>query len=126
VGSEQHDESDLNSGEHIVRGVWTLKPNAEHTVEFGIEGVYNYREVERVSEIGFIGGPFISLAVPVASTKVEEERVAASITDVWRMNPQLTLETGFNYEASTISQTISQPPAPDVERDFTYPKPRAV
>jgi hypothetical protein len=126
VGSEQHDDSDLNSGEHVVRGVWTLKPNAEHTVEFGIEGVYNYREVERVSEIGFIGGPFIPLAVPVASTKVEEERVAASITDVWRMNQQLTLEAGFNYEASTISQTISQPPSPDTERDFTYPKPRAV
>ena len=64
--------------------------------------------------------------MPVASTKVEEERVEASITDVWRISQQLTLESGFNYEASTISQTVSQPPSPDIERDFTYSKPRAV
>ncbi len=126
VGSEQHDVSDNQAGEHVARGVWTLKPNTQHTIEFGLEGAYNYREVDRTSEIGFIGGPSIPLAVPVASTKVEEERVEASITDVWRMNQQLTLETGFNYESSTISQTISQPPSPDVERDFTYSKPRAV
>ena len=68
----------------------------------------------------------LSVNPPVASTEVEEERAEASIVDVWRINPQLTLESGFNYEASTIRQTITQPAQPDIERDFTYPKPRIV
>lgn len=120
------DNSDNRAGEHVVRGVWTLKPNTQHTVELGLEGAYNYRRADRQSLLGPIGGPFTPITVPVASTKVEEERVEASITDVWRINPQLTLESGFNYEASTIRQTITQPAQPDVERDFTYPKPRFV
>jgi hypothetical protein len=123
---QQIDNSDNRAAEHILRGVWTLKPNAQHTVELGLEGAYNYRRANRQSLIGPIGGPFFPLSVPVASTKVEEQRIEASITDVWRINPQVTLESGFNYEASTISQTISQPAQPDVDRDFTYPKPRLV
>jgi hypothetical protein len=122
VGVERHDDSDNKAGEHVIRGVWTLKPNGAHTIDLGLEGAYNYREVERVSEQGFIGGPFLPVAVPVASTKVEEERIEASITDVWRISQQLTLESGVNYEASTISQTGDAVN----ERDFTYPKPRIV
>jgi len=60
--------------------------------------------------------------VPIASTKVEEDRIEASIADVWRISPQLTLEGGFNYESSTISQSGDA----TNERDFTYSKPRAV
>jgi len=123
------DNADNRAGEHVLRGVWTLKPSGAHTVELGLEGAYNYRRTDRQSLLGLIGGPYAPRPpsqVPVASTKVEEERVEASIVDVWRVNPQLTLESGFNYEASTISQTITQPPSPDIERDFTYPKPRIV
>jgi hypothetical protein len=120
------DNSDNRAGEHVVRGVWTLKPNAQHTVELGLEGAYNYRRADRQSLLGPIGGPFTPVSVPVASTKVEEERIEASITDVWRINPQLTLESGFNFEASTIRQTITQPAQPEIERDFTYPKPHLV
>jgi hypothetical protein len=119
---QQIDNSDNRAGEHVARGVWTLKPNAQHTVELGLEGAYNYRRVNRQSLIGPIGGPYFPLPVPVASTKVEEERVEASITDVWRINQQLTFESGFNYEASTISQSGDAVN----ERDFTYPKPRFV
>jgi hypothetical protein len=122
VGIERHDNSDNKAGEHVIRGVWTLKPNTQHTVELGLEGAYNYREVDRTSEQGFIGGPFAPIAVPVASTKVEEERIEASITDVWRISQQLTLESGINYEASTISQSGDAVN----ERDFTYARPRVV
>lgn len=116
------DNSDNRAGEHVARGVWTTRPDAQHTVEFALEGAYNYRRVNRQSLVGPIGGPFVPQAVPVASTKVEEDRVEASINDVWRISQQLTLEGGFNYEASTISQSG------DVvnDRDFTYSKPRAV
>ncbi len=116
------DNSDNRAGEHVVRGVWTVRPHPAHTVELGLEGAYNYRRVNRESLVGPIGGPYFPLAVPVASTKVEEERIEASVTDVWRMSQQLTLEAGFNYEASTISQSGDAVN----ERDFTYPKPRLV
>jgi hypothetical protein len=124
---QQIDNSDNRAGEHVLRGVYTLKPDTQHTVEFGLEGAYNYRRVNRQTLTGPIGGPYTLLtSIPVASTKVEEDRIEASINDVWRLNPQLTLEGGFNFEASTITQTISQPAAPDIERDFTYSKPRVV
>ena len=116
------DNSDNRAGEHVARGVWTLKPDTQHTVEMGLEGAYNYRRVNRESFAGAIGGPYAPMVVPIASTKVEEERVEASINDTWRMSQQLTLETGFNYEASTISQSGDA----TQERDFTYSKPRAV
>ncbi|MDP3739705.1 MAG: hypothetical protein Q8R02_20120 [Hyphomonadaceae bacterium] len=120
------DNADNRAGEHVLRGVWTLKPNSAHTVELGLEGAYNYRRTDRQSLLGALTGPLFPVTVPVASTEVEEERAEASIVDVWRINPQLTLESGFNYEASTIRQTITQPAQPDIERDFTYAKPRVV
>ncbi len=124
--ADQVDNSDNRAGEHVVRGVWTTKPDTQHTIELGLEGAYNYRRVNRQSLVGPIGGPYVPASVPVASTKVEENRIELSINDVWRVNPQLTLEGGINYESSTISQMISQPVAPDIERDFTYSKPRVV
>lgn len=116
------DSSENRAGEHVLRGVWTVKPDTQHTVEMGLEGAYNYRRVNRSSMGGAIGGPYVPIAVPIASTKVEEERVEASVNDTWRMSQQLTLEAGFNYEASTISQSGDA----TQERDFTYAKPRAV
>jgi hypothetical protein len=85
--TQVRDTSDNKAGEHVLRGVWTIKPALEHTLEFGLEGAYNYREVDRQREFGAIGGPFSIVPVPIATTKVEEERVEASITDVWRMSP---------------------------------------
>jgi len=120
--TQVRDTSDNKAGEHVLRGVWTIKPALEHTLEFGLEGAYNYREVDRQREFGPLAGPFSVVPVPIASTKVEEERVEASITDVWRMSPQLTLEGALNYEVSTISQSGDAVQ----ERDFTYAKPRAV
>jgi hypothetical protein len=121
---QQIDNSDNRAGEHVLRGVWTTKPDTQHTIELGLEGAYNYRRVDRESLVGPIGGPFVppAVGIPIASTKVEEDRAEASINDVWRMNPQFTLEAGFNFEASTISQSGDT----SVDRDFTYSKPRAV
>jgi hypothetical protein len=120
--AQQIDNSDNRAGEHVLRGVWTTRPDTQHTIEAALEGAYNYRRVDRLSLVGPIGGPFAPTPVPISSTKVEEDRIEASINDVWRVNPQLTLEAGFNYEASTISQSGDAVN----DRDFTYSKPRAV
>src|SRR5690606_12533043 len=60
--------------------------------------------------------------LPVSDTRVEETRVEPFVTDVWKLSQQLTLETGFIYEASTIKQSGDEVK----EREFSYPKPRAI
>ena len=114
--------SDNTRGEHVLRGVWTTKPNAEHTIELGMEAAFNYLDTDRNIANAIGAGPFIPQALPVASTRVEELRGEAFINDNWRINPQLTLEAGFTFEASRITQTGDA----EQERDFTYPKPRLV
>lgn len=114
--------ADLKRGEHVARGVWTLKPNDKHTVEMGGEFAFNYRDTDRSVSNAVGSGPFAPQFLPVASTRVEETRGEAFISDTWRIDPKLTLEMGFTYEASTITQTGDA----QQERDFTYPKPRLV
>ncbi len=114
--------NNLKRGEHVLRGVWTQKLGADLTVETGLEGAYNYRDQVRSILDSVNGGPFTTRALPITSTKVEEDRYEAFINSTWRANPQLTLEAGFNYEISTIRQTGDA----QQERDFEYPKPHVV
>ena len=114
--------SENTRGEHVLRGVWTTKPNADHTIELGMETAFNYLETNRSIENAVGAGPFIPQVLPVASTRVEELRGDVFINDNWRINPQWTLEAGFTFEASRITQTGDA----EQERDFTYPKPRLV
>lgn len=114
--------NNLKRGEHVLRGVWTQKVGGDLTVEGGLEGAYNYRDQERSILDSANGGAFATRNLPVTSTKVEEDRYEAFVNSTWRTTPQLTLEAGFNYEVSTIKQTGDA----QQERDFEYPKPRAV
>jgi hypothetical protein len=113
--------TEVQSGEHVARGVWTLKPNDAHTIDFGLEGAFNYRDQHR-SIANNTGAGFTLAFLPVATTRVEEARGEAFITDTWRVDPKLTLEFGFTYEASKITQTGDA----EQEREFNYPKPRTV
>jgi hypothetical protein len=118
----QEINSEIKTGEHVVRGVWTLKPNDAHTIEIGGEIAFNYRDQHRAVANSSLGGPFVPVFLPVATTRVEELRAETNIGDVWRIDPKLTLELGFNFEASRITQTGDA----NQEREFTYPKPRLV
>lgn len=114
--------TDNKRGEHVLRGVWTIKPNAQHTIEAGLEGVFNYLDTQRSIANAVGAGAFIPQVLPVSSTRVEELRGEAFISDTWRMNPQWSLDVGFNFEASRITQTGDA----QQEREFTYPKPRLI
>lgn len=114
--------SDNRRGEHVLRGVWTQKVGADLTLEAGLEGAYNYLEVARTIAESTGGGPLTQVDLPIASTKVEEDRYEAFANSTWRANPQLTLEAGFNYELSTIEQSGDA----QQKRDFEYPKPHVV
>ena len=114
--------SENKRGEHVLRGVWTAKPNADHTIEIGLEAAFNYLDTDRSIGNAIGAGPFVAQVLPVASTRVEELRGEAFINDTWRINPQWTLEAGFTFEASRITQTGDE----QRDREFTYPKPRLV
>jgi hypothetical protein len=118
--------TDNTRGEHVLRGVWTLKPSSAHTLEIGAEGAFNYRDIDR--SLAFDDGTgFVPIALPFSSIRVEEERAEAFVTDTWRVSSRTTLELGFTQEISTI-RTITPTPAgkDEAEKNFSYPKPRAV
>ncbi|HEX5007291.1 MAG TPA: TonB-dependent receptor [Hyphomonadaceae bacterium] len=117
----QEINTEVRTGEHVVRGVWTLKPGDAHTIDAGLEGAFNYRDQHR-AVANDTGAGFVPVFLPVATTRVEEVRGEAFITDTWRIDPKLTLELGFTYEASKITQTGDA----EQEREFSYPKPRAI
>ncbi len=109
--------STVDQLEQIVRAV-VSKPLGSHTLEFGGELVANSRETALDIEVEDAAGRR-PLNVPVANTLVEETRGEVFINDVWEVSKRLSLDAGFTFEASRITQSgdASQ------EREFTYPKP---
>lgn len=109
------------NGERIARGrlKWTVNP--AHTLEFGGEGAFNYRDTtfNITNQIG--GGPVVKVPLAVSDARVEETRGEVFATDIWTVSPALTLEYGLSVEASRITQTGDQ----QKERSFRFVKPRA-
>lgn len=108
-------------GERVARGFLIWRPSPEHTIDIGVEGAFNFRDTTLDIFNNNGSGP-VAQALPVSDARVEEERVEPFITDIWKISPQLTLETGFIYEASKITQTGDE----TKEREFSYPKPRII
>ncbi len=108
------------AGERLARGFATWRPDGAHTIDIGVEGAFNFRDTTLDIFNNTGGGP-VAVPLPVSDTRVEETRIEPFITDVWKLSPQLTLESGFTYEASTITQTGDE----EKESEFSYPKPRA-
>ena len=109
------------AGERVGRGLATWRPTSDHTIDVGLEGAFNFRDTTLDIFNNTGAGP-VAQFLPVSDTRVEETRLEPFVTDVWKISPQLTLETGFIYEASTIKQTGDE----EKEREFSYPKPRAI
>ncbi len=108
------------AGERVGRGIVTWRPTGDHTIDIGVEGAFNFRETTLDIFNNSGAGP-VAQFLPVSDTRVEEARVEPFITDVWKMSPQLTLESGFIYEFSQIKQSGDEVK----DREFSYPKPRA-
>ena len=111
--------SGSENGERLGRAAITWKANDAHALEFGAEGAFNFRDSTLSISNQARGGPIVPVALDVANTRVEEVRGEASVTDIWQVASGLTLETGFNFEASRITQTGDE----SKEREFTYAKP---
>ena len=109
------------AGERVGRAIATWRPTSDHTIDVGLEGAFNFRETTQDIFNNSGSGPQPQF-LPVSDTRVEETRIEPFVTDVWKMSPELTLETAFIYEASKIRQTGDE----TKEREFSYPKPRAI
>ena len=106
------------TGESILRSQTSWELNDKHALTFGIEGAYNFVDADRT---------FLSIdaqgnqpdMIPVSTTKVEEYRGEAFISDVWNISERWTIEPGMKVEVSEISQSGDA----TATRTFTYPKP---
>lgn len=106
------------SEEWVARSVATFRASAGSTFDLAIEGAFNGLSSELDVSLR-TGGQVIDRTPPVADTRVEEQRIEASLAHAWRPSPRLRLESGVTLEASRISQSGDAVQ----ERDFTYLKP---
>lgn len=110
------------NGERIVRGRLKWTATRAHTLEFGAEAAFNYRDTGlRITNL-LPGGKPTPVVLPVADARVEEQRAEIFASDIWTVTPRLTLETDLNMETSRITQSGDQ----RQERDFKYIKPRLI
>jgi hypothetical protein len=112
---EQRFESDGESSETILRGLFRFEQTPKVTWEFGGEVAYNMLETEQSFSIG--GTP---VPLPSASVTVEETRGEIFGKGTWRLRDDLTVEGGLRMEASTITQSGDA----DQEKSFYFAKPR--
>lgn len=102
-------------GESIARGVLRYALSPALSVEGGGEAAFNFLD----SSIDYLqnGAPVV---LPAANVRVEEQRGEVFGSTTWRPVPELSLEAGLRIEVSTISQSGDT----NLEKSFTYPKPR--
>ena len=107
----QHNES----GESIARGVLRYTWSPTWSLEAGGETAFNFLDsVQTYVENG------VPVVLPAANVRVEERRGEVFGTSTWRITPKLSTEAGMRIEVSTISQTGDT----NLEKSFTYYKPR--
>lgn len=117
-GSTDYYTVGVDDGERALRGTLTWEVNDRHSLEFGAETALNYLEssLQIMQDTG--SGP-VAVPLPVANTRVEEERSEVFVSHVWHPSERVTVESGFRLEHSTIEQTGDA----SRSRSFDYPKP---
>ncbi|HEY6644838.1 TonB-dependent receptor plug domain-containing protein [Povalibacter sp.] len=115
--SVQYSNDEALKGESILRSSVTYRRSPELTFEGGLEGAYNFLDVE--ANLVRNG---VAVALPTSDVKIEEKRGEAFVEARWKVSPRLSSDIGFRYELSTISQSGDN----DARRSLSYPKPRAL
>lgn len=106
---------DAEAGESIARSVLRFDQSENLSFEGGGEIAFNYRE----QQIALTqDGAFVPL--PASDVRIEELRNETFVQSTWRPSDKWSFETGVRIEQSTITQSGDT----ELERSFTYPKPR--
>lgn len=108
------------SGERIGRVQVKWRLTEAHTLEFGGEGAFNFRDTSLDIVNQLQGQAPTPVPLAVSDARVEEVRGEMFATDIWTLSPKLSLEAGFRFETSRITQSGDQ----SKERTFSYLKPQ--
>ncbi|MEX2496086.1 MAG: TonB-dependent receptor, partial [Woeseia sp.] len=98
--------------------VWTGRP--EHAVQLDVEVALNALDNAQMFTDDTGSGPAV-VNVPGGNVRVEEERWNVELQDTWGSGG-FNLNYGLGWERSTLAQSGDS----NVERSFTFLKPRAV
>jgi hypothetical protein len=111
-------DADVLETEGIARLELDWTGWTDHAVRMNLEGARNVIEGALVLTEDTGGGP-VEVPVPVANTRVEENRGDILLSDTWSMNGY-ELNYGLGAETSTISQTGDEV----LKRSFFFLKPQ--
>ena len=89
---------DRDTGESIVRTVFSYRHSPALSFEAGAEGAFN--QLESKTRYVKQGAP---VALPAANVQVEETRGEVFAKAVWRPRPTWTLEAGLREEGSSVT-----------------------
>lgn len=106
---------DAEAGESIARSVLRYEHSPKLSLEGGGEVAFNYRE----QQIGLTQDGVV-IPLPASDVRIEELRGETFAKGTWRPSDKWSLEAGVRVEQSTITQSGDT----ELERSFTYPKPR--
>lgn len=109
-----------NEGETVLRLQARRAISPARSRTFILEGAYNFLEGD-FDLFEDDGAGEIEVVLPVSDTRVEEHRVNAGVSELWRLSPQWTLDATAAVEISRIAQSGDA----EKERTFTYFKPEA-
>jgi outer membrane receptor protein involved in Fe transport len=111
----QRSQDEAFRGESILRSSATYRASSAVTIETGLEGAYNFLDVDaHLSRNG------TAVELPADNVKIEERRGEAFVDFRWKVTPRLASDTGMRYEVSTIEQSGDH----QAKRTLSYPKPR--
>lgn len=113
-GRERFD-SEETTGESIGRVSLTRILSPRLTLEGGLEGAFNWREGQAVSEENGV-----EIELPSSDVRVEERRAEVALSATWRPAPRWSVEAGLRVETSELSQSGEA----ETVRALTYAKPR--
>lgn len=103
------------TGESIARASLTRRASARLSVETGGELTFNWLDARQQFSVDGA-----AIALPQATTQVDELRGELFGTAQWQLQSNMRLEAGLRLEQSVISQTGDG----SARRSFFYPKPR--
>jgi len=114
-------ESEVKTGEDIVRGSYILPIAPGQSLEFGAEGARNTLEQDLQVFFDFDGdGRLEPARIPIANPEVKELRGELFGNFKWEATERLSLDASLNYEFSKL--TTNYPLQP--ERELSFLKPR--
>ena len=120
-GSEYSDarfRQDIDTGEYIGRGEYTLSGGQGRDWQVSLENAFNFLEAEAGLRTAEGGGPYMDVPLPGANSRVEENRWEANITHGRALTPKLHLQISLGAEYSELTQSGDNANL----REFTRPK----